>query len=165
MTPSRFVFMEQVKKSPVYKSALRFLNASSKSVAELQQKLETKGFDEVEITAVLEQLNRDRYLDDDHLAQQVIDRYWAEKKMSRVRVEQELRRRLLREDLIQTTLAELDSEQEQIHLKELATKQWNLAEGKDLEKRKYKVAGFLSRYGYDFESVEECLTQLSEGSP
>lgn len=141
-------FKEQDERQKAYEQALRYLSFRARSRQEMERHLSGKGYSPAVVTATIERLGDEGYLDDEDFA-----RFWLENR-ERFRprgqraLRYELRQKGIGDELIDSLLTDLDED-------ELA---WTAVEGKvtqwqnlDEEAFKKKVLGFLSRRGFNYE--------------
>jgi regulatory protein len=144
-------------------AAYRILTYRPRSHAELEQKLREKGFDEAVIEVVLADLERLGYVNDRQFAVQ-----WAAGRLrlrgfGRRRIEQELRRKGISQEVIREAIAEavpLDDEREaavKAAEKKLRTM---LSSGSDVRRR--RLAGFLQRKGFSSEITRSIITLVRQ---
>ena len=141
-------FKVQDERHKAYDQALRYLSFRARSRQEMERHLSGKGYLPEVVTATIERLHRESYLDDEAFA-----RFWLENR-ERFRprgqraLRYELRQKGIADDLIDSLLTDVDED-------ELA---WNAVAGKltqwqhlDEQGLKQKILGFLSRRGFNYE--------------
>ncbi len=131
----------------MFDCAFRFLSYRPRSAAQVHDHLVSRGYSPAAVAAALEKLHSLSYLDDEKFA-----RSWADSRLSRgygpKRIEQELRSKGIRENLIHEVLREtFDSECEANKARALVAKKFN---GQNLTDPKVvrRAVGFLQRRGY-----------------
>ncbi len=141
-------FTSQDERHKAYDQALRYLSFRARSRREMERHLGEKGYSPEVVTATVERLLDESYLDDEAFA-----RFWLENRerfrpRSQRALRYELRQKGIAAELIDSLLTDLDED-------ELA---WAAVEGKviqwqnlDEEEFKKKVLGFLNRRGFNYE--------------
>jgi regulatory protein len=141
-------FTSQDERHKAYDQALRYLSFRARSRREMERHLGEKGYSPQVVTATVERLLDESYLDDEAFA-----RFWLENRerfrpRSKRALRYELRQKGIAAELIDSLLTDLDED-------ELA---WAAVEGKviqwqnlDEEEFKKKVLGFLNRRGFNYE--------------
>jgi regulatory protein len=141
-------FTSQDERHKAYDQALRYLSFRARSRREMEGHLGEKGYSPQVVTATVERLLDESYLDDEAFA-----RFWLENRerfrpRSQRALRYELRQKGIAAELIDSLLTDLDED-------ELA---WAAVEGKviqwqnlDEEEFKKKVLGFLNRRGFNYE--------------
>jgi regulatory protein len=146
--------------------ALRLLAARDRSSAEVRSRLQLSGFSPVTISATITWLAGLGYLDDARFA----ERYTAEKSMAgwgERRIRSELLRKGIDRAAVDVALASVagDEEGEDARMETLMTlvrrrfgRQWQ----GDREGAERRLAGFLARRGYDWDTVAKVARQLDD---
>ncbi|MDR0434682.1 MAG: recombination regulator RecX [Gracilibacteraceae bacterium] len=129
-------------------AALRFLSRRAHTGSELTEKLRKRGFGAEETEAVVARLLECRYIDDEAYARRYC-RLWRERR-SRLRIQCEIRKRGVEEDIIAAALAEeYPPEREVLNCRRaLAEKEGPAAE---------KTAASLYRQGYSAGHIRQAL--------
>ncbi len=146
--------------------AVRFLAYRPRSVAEVRQNLAGKHVPEAAIETTIERLNAMGYLDDAAFA-----RYWVEnrdtfKPRGAVALRYELRQKGIADDIIETTLADLDTTDAAFRAAQEKARRL-----RGLSRREFqtKLGSFLQRRGFDYATTQDVLqqlcTQLVESDP
>lgn len=149
--------------SACYTAALKLLNYKWRSEKELDDRLRQKGFDPDAIATAMARLREEKWLDDKRFATEFV-RSRRGRNLGRFRISQELQARgINREQAKEATAGDPAGERQ--HLVAAATKRINAltrtkgarfvasAEGRR------KLAAYLLRQGYDFQSVLEVLDE------
>ncbi len=139
--------------------ALRLLNYRFRSVAELENRLREKGFDEIEIADEVARLKAERWLDDARFAREyALSR--LRKRFGRRRIERELRDFGVDDSLIREALTEaLGDHPEEANLTALVEKRAKSLTGRygadylDSEPGRKKLVTYLLSQGYDPAAV------------
>ena len=142
-------------------TAYRYLSYRPRSRAEIETKLQDKEFDESIVAAVLADLARLGYVNDEQFA-----RAWARGRVrlrgfGRRRVDQELKAKGVAPEIIGETLAEVFGETSETETAmQVAEKKLRTMQHLEPEARKRRLAGLLERKGYAFSVIWEVLSAL-----
>ncbi len=146
-------------------TAYRYLSYRPRSRAELEAKLHDKGFDDAIVAAVLVDLARLGYVDDERFASQ-----WAE---GRIRLSSHGKRRIARElagkgvdrTIVLRTLTEvLSPDKERELARQTAERKLLTLRACDHETRRRRLSGFLERKGFSYEVIRDILTIMHKGA-
>ena len=141
-------------------AALRFLKIRPRSIAELKEKLEGKGFSSTEIETAVHELIASGLLDD-----RAFTKSWINYRLARPfgfrRIIQELRGKGIDPVIIEQAVAEVKGsyDPESVAL-ELAKRRWQRFSGIELDKKKKRVMDFLLRRGFEVDVVIKVLKKL-----
>lgn len=146
-----------------YKSALtkayQLLSYRSRSEKELREALQKSGFEEETVAAVLAECKRQRYLDDAGFARAFIQNRIRNRPMGRERLALELRQKGIDPETLQAALDEVFTADTVVALADqLAGKQRKKLTTLPPRKAQQKLADFLRRRGFDWETIQ--TTQL-----
>lgn len=142
-------------------AAYRYLSYRPRSRAEMEAKLRDKEFDDPVIAAVLSDLDRLGYLDDEKFSGQ-----WAAgrvrlRSFGRRRVERELQDKGVDRDTVTRTLDEvLPPSVELETAKETAERKLRTLQSFDRETRRRRLAGFLERKGFSYDVIGDVLRNI-----
>ena len=145
-------------------AAYRLLTYRPRSHAELEQKLRERGFDKAVIEAVLADLERLGYINDRQFAGQ-----WAASRLrlkgsGRRRIEQELRRKGISQEVIREAVAEaVSADDEWEAAVKAAEKKLRTMQSVGPDVRRRRLAGFLERNGYSTQIVRSILNSSVGG--
>jgi len=146
-----------------YLAALRLLTGRDYTALALQRKLIQRKFSAVEVTAAVDRLMREGYLQDRRYAERFIQSVCESGRFMGYRLQQELRRRGVPAELISELTQELPDFGEQLdRARDLVAKRYSGFDPKladDRERR--RIAGFLQRRGYGGEVVRRVLDSSS----
>ncbi len=158
--------MEEKELERAKNAVYRYLSYRPRSCAEVENKLREKEYGEAIVKAVLSDLVRFGYLDDEKFAEQ-----WARSRVrlrgfGRSRIERELRGKGVGRDVIREALAGVfeDVSELDVARREAEKKSRSLAR-LDPETRRRRLAGFLERKGFCFETIQAILRDTRAGSP
>jgi regulatory protein len=142
-------------------TAYRFLTYRPRSRAEIIQKLQEKEFEDAIIEAVLADLERLGYVNDQQFAVQ-----WAASRVrlgafGRRRIEQELKKKGIDREVVKQTLADVCGDHAEIETaKKAAERKLASTMSLDRETRRRRLAGFLERKGFSFEVIRSVLKDM-----
>ena len=143
-------------------AGLSLLGYRARASGELAARLRQKGFSPSAIAAAIERLQGWGYLDDEDFAQAWVEQQRAHRPRSRRALQQELRTKGIERDLIETTMATTEIDEESDALR-LARKRWPGLANLPPEVRQRRLTGYLGRRGYGFDIVRKVLSQLESG--
>ncbi len=152
------VLKTQDEHNRAFNQALRFLSYRPRSRLEIERYLRDKSIPETVIDDVIARLEQSQYLDDEAFA-----RFWVENRdQFRPRGERalryELRQKGISDAIIMEVLGNLDDEAAAWHAVKGCLRQWA---GLPAEEFRRKVAGYLSRRGFGYDTVSVILTKAS----
>ena len=132
---------------------------------ELERHLRDRGFDDAEIDADVARLEREGYLDDVALAQNLVGTLQERKGLGRTAIAAELTRRLLAPAAIEYALELVDSSDELSRARELALKRAPQLRHLDRETAVRRLSGYLARRGYGGSTVRAAVDQALAQNP
>ena len=140
-------------------AALRFLKIRPRSIGELKNKLEAKGFSSEDIEANLHDLIASGLLDD-----RAFTKSWINYRLARPfgfrRIIQELKAKGVDQEIIEQAVAEVEGYSSQKAALDLAQRRWQRLPAIDPLKRKKRVMDFLLRRGFEADVVMKVLKKL-----
>ena len=149
---------EQLQKAK--DAAYNYLSYRACSVKEVRDKLAQKEFAEETIEQVVDDLQRQKLLNDREFARRFVEARLGRANGSR-KLAQELRRRGIETEIIDEVLGEfaatLDSEERAIGL--LGKQAWRYR-GLERDKAKRRMLGFLARRGYDAQMARSAVDKV-----
>ena len=144
-----------------YASAIRVLAGRDHSAFELGEKLRTRGFGDEEIDLTVDRLEADGYLDDAKFAEAVAR---SNPHLGRSGLARQMQKKGLDEADWRHLVDAIDSEEE--FSRALAASRKNVSERdlatKSPEVWKRRLAGYLQRRGYGFDTVAQVFRTLEE---
>lgn len=151
---------EENKKAENY--ALKLLSYCSKSEQEIILKMREKGYEPESIKATIDFLKKHQYINDEAYASSLVENRTKSKKLGKARIKQELYRKGISKDIIQNTITEqISPEDEYENALGLAEKKLCTTYKNDDDRSKYqKLGAFLQRKGFDYEVISKVLTKL-----
>ena len=141
-------------------SALRFLKIRPRSITELKEKLEIKGFQTQAIEETIGWLEQTKLLDD-----RAFTKSWIQYRLARPfgfrRIITELKAKGIDGAIIEESIAAIkpDTDETQMAL-ELAKRRWQRLTGVEFIKKKKRIFDFLSRRGFAPDIIFKVLKQL-----
>ncbi len=140
-------------------TAVRFIEYRPRSVVEVRQHLQGKGFSEAAVAQAITRLQELALLDDAAFA-----RYWVEqretfKPRSSRAVAHELRQKGVESQIVETALTELSFDEKDAALRAGQKKARTLA-SLPYEAFAQKLSGYLQRRGFGYGTVKEVIAQL-----
>lgn len=154
-----------------YKSALtkayRLLSYRNRCEKELHEALQKSGFEEETVAAVLAECKRQRYLDDASFARAFIQSRIRNRPMGRERLALELKQKGIEAETLQEALDEVITTDAGVALADqLAEKQRKKLATQPARKAQQKLADFLRRRGFDWETIQatQLWKELGRGS-
>ena len=149
---------EQLQKAK--DAAYDYLSYRAGSVKEVRDKLAQKEFAEETIEQVVDDLQRQKLLNDSEFARRFVEARLGRANGSR-KLAQELRRKGIETEIIDEVLGEfaatLDSEERAIGL--LGKQAWRYR-GLERDKAKRRMLGFLARRGYDAQMARSAVDKV-----
>ena len=141
-------------------AALRFLKIRPRSIAELKEKLEVKGFSSTEIETTLLDLMASGLLDD-----RAFTKSWINYRLARPfgfrRIIQELKAKGIDQEIIEQAVAEVQGSYDpQDVARQLAQRRWQRLPAIDPGKKKKRVLDFLLRRGFDADVSLKVIRKL-----
>ena len=148
--------------------ALRLLGVRARSRHEMRERLLRRGFEDDVVNDVMARLNRAGLLDDSDFAAEWVRSRHAHSGRGRIALKQELRTKGIDAEVIDEALADIDPEAEraaaaQMAAKKLATMRVDLTDRAERDKAFRRLAGMLSRRGYDQSTVIEVVGEVLGG--
>lgn len=140
------------KQSDSLKTAIKLLSIKDRTEVELREKLLKKGFKEKDIKNTIEYLKQKGFIDDNKFIREA-SKIAEEKLLGEMGVKNYLLRKGISGELIDSLpkLDEFTIAQRLIKRKEHLLKEYSD------EKRKQKIAGFLLRRGFSWDTVNRCI--------
>ncbi|MGQ9628697.1 MAG: regulatory protein RecX [bacterium] len=143
------------------RAAYYLLNHRLRSTEELRRKLMEKGYDESSIEEALKEIEEEGYIDDAHFAAEWSRDRMSGKKFGRRRIESELRRMGVSDEIIDE---QLDATYDGVDEVELAVRAISprLRSYRSLDplKARRRAYGFLARKGFDPDTIAEALRRV-----
>ena len=145
-----------------YGAALRILQHRWNSAGELRRKLRLKEFDDDAVSATLERLTSEKWLDDERFAEAFV-RGRTRKRIGTLRVRRELAMAGVDSDIIDRVLAgQRNAEAERATVLELAKKKLAILRGRgeEDERLRQKLSAYLARQGFETSLVIDVVRDV-----
>ncbi|MBI1938789.1 MAG: regulatory protein RecX [Ignavibacteriales bacterium] len=157
--------LSQSEKLKIKDSAFRFLARRHHSSQEIFKKLLNKGYKKEDISAVLEKMKRDGFVDDLLFAKAFAEEKLTKKKLGLIKVKAELMKKGVDRRIIDAALSHADSSMMESNAVLLIEKKMKFLKGKesDEKKIKQKLFSFLYSKGFDSEIITSALNKLNIG--
>ena len=163
ISEDRFLFLiEQNKLFHIKQRAFRLLGRRQHSTSELKRKLWNKDYDSKLIDEVIEDLNKQGYLDDKEFIREFLAEKSKAKSWSSRRIKSELIKKGIAIKLIDETLNDQPEEIEKENLHKLAQKKYEQLIKRNLEPKelKVKLTTFLLSKGFEYDLVREIFSNI-----
>ena len=149
-----------------FAAAVSILAGRARSVAELKQKLRTKGFSEPAIAGAVTRLKKLGFLDDRRLAEQYASSLARNRAFGRFRVEQELRARRIDSSSVEPALkAAYEETNEQALIDRLLEQRIRCSHPPITRARLYSIYQFLRRRGFRTDDIMKAVKARPELAP
>ncbi|MDR1409503.1 MAG: recombination regulator RecX [Oscillospiraceae bacterium] len=143
-----------------YDKALDLLARRAHSRAELERKLLEHGCPKEETNRTLERLTAARLIDDQAYAEHQTERMMKGKGFAPRRIAQELRRRGVDAEAIETTLEAMEDYDPRAAVSALIERKF--ARDLDTEKGRRRVVNALIRMGYDWQNIRAAMREYED---
>ncbi|MHA1887821.1 MAG: regulatory protein RecX [Promethearchaeota archaeon] len=150
--------LEKDTREKAFQKALKFLNYRSRSVHEVEQKIEELGFGKSVIKTVVSELLAKNYLNDREFAENWISSRARSKPRSQKMIRYELRKKFIPEDIIEEAL-EAAPGNDELALR-LGKKYLRRFAHIDEKKFTKKMTGVLARRAFSFSEIKTVLKKL-----
>lgn len=127
---------------------LRQLTMAPRSRKQLADKLAQRGCDDEIARAVLDRMEEVGLIDDEAYAAMLVRSQQAGRGLAKRALAQELRKKGVDDDIVRTTLDEVDPEDEKERARALVAKKMRSMHGLDATVQTRRLAGMLARKGY-----------------
>ncbi len=148
----------QSRGSKAFNAALRYLSYRSRSEHEVRDYLVRKDYDDEIITATIDRLKQNEFVDDRAFAQSWLRSRQASAPRSQRVLRLELMKKRVPRDVIDSVLAEQDAGAETEALRRVAEKKLRLAR---FSQDKQKLTQYLVAQGYSYGDVKGTLDELT----
>lgn len=140
-----------------------FIAHSPRTAAEVLRRLRRAGFDDDIAARTVADLSRAGLIDDRAFARAWVESRSRSKGYGHVRLETELRRKGVDSDIIGEALELVEPEREQATARAVAIRLLGGADIADYGVRR-RLAGFLHRRGYSWETIEQVMADIASNS-
>ncbi|HMS76198.1 regulatory protein RecX [Gordonia sp. (in: high G+C Gram-positive bacteria)] len=145
--------------------ALRLLGVRARSRHEMRERLLRRGFADDVVEDVMARLDRAGLLDDADFAAEWVRSRHAYSGRGRIALKQELRSKGIDAEVIDEALGDISPDAERVNAVSMATKKLaamrvDLTDRAERDKAFRRLAGVLSRRGYDQSTVIDVVTEV-----
>jgi regulatory protein len=163
ISEDRFSFLiEQNKLFHIKQRAFRLLGRRQHSSSELRRKLWNKDYEQKLIDEVIEDLQKNGYLDDKEFIRAFVAEKSKAKNWSSKKIKGELFKRGVASKLIDETLNHQPVESDNESAMKLAKKKYEVLLKRNLEPKdlRNKLSAYLFSKGFDYELIKEVISKL-----
>ena len=139
--------------------ALNILSTADQSEKKIREKL-YDDFEESTIDKVIEFLRRNKFIDDNLLAQKIVNTNLNLNKCGKNRIKQNLYNKGLDASSIIEAMSEIDSDIEFENAMHLAKKRYERVKNEDKRKIYQKISQHLAYKGFDYDIIKRVLNKL-----
>jgi regulatory protein len=156
------LLIEKNKLYHIKQRALRLLGRRQHSISELKRKLWNKDYEQKLIDEVIEDLNKNGYLNDEDFIREFVAEKTKSKSWSTKKVKTELLKRGIENKLIDEMLKGKQGDSDIENATKLAKKKYDLLLKKNLETKnlRNKLCAFLFSKGFDYELIKEVCEKI-----
>lgn len=156
------VFAKAKSKSfnEIYVRASAYCAYQERTQQEVREKLYGQKVDKDMVEEIIARLVSENFLSEERFAKAYAGGKFRMKKWGRLKIIQGLKRKGVSTYCINKGLGEISEEEYEETLKELLTRRMREEKEKDLFKKKFRLASFVIRKGYESELVWEILETL-----
>lgn len=148
----------EVRRAKMY--LVQLLGYRARSESELRSRLQQKQFSESSIDKAVESLRRMGLINDQEFAQAWVRNRLTTGKAGRLRLAQELRARGVDRQVAEGALAEMSEEKELSFALEVGQRRYERLRDEEPEAQRRKLASFLQRRGFSYETVSRVLNRI-----
>ena len=139
--------------------ALNILSKSSQSEKQIQQKL-SKDFEEHTIDRVIEFLQKYKFVDDEDLANRIVNTNVNLNKYGKNKIKQNLYNKGIDKSIIEQAMNEIDSDKEFENALYLGKKRYDRLKNEDPRKDYQKIGNHLAYKGFNYDIIKKVLNRL-----
>ena len=139
--------------------ALNILSKADQSERKIREKLSTD-FEEETIDNVIEFLLKNKFIDDDLLAQKIVNTNVNLNKYGKNKIKQNLYNKGLSKESINEVILEIDVDKEFENAMYLAKKRYERVKNEDKNKIHQKISQHLAYKGFDYDIIKRVLNKL-----
>lgn len=139
--------------------ALNILSKSSQSEKQIQQKL-SKDFEEHTIDRVIEFLQKYKFVDDEDLANRIVNTNVNLNKYGKNKIKQNLYNKGIDKSIIEQAMNEIDSDKEFENALYLGKKRYDRLKNEDPRKAYQKIGNHLAYKGFNYDIIKKVLNKL-----
>ncbi len=149
--------LDEDLKTEVYTKALGYISYKQRTVRETSKRLQKDGYDEKLIEEAISRLSDSGLLNDQSFAEQWVEERQSLKPRSRRALRQELQRKGIPENLIQSAVEDVDDFQTACEI--AAGRVWRYEGLSEFDFRK-KLGTYLAGKGFQFDVIDEVTRKL-----
>ena len=168
ISDDRFSFLiEQNKLFHIKQRAFRLLGRRQHSSSELRRKLWNKDYEQKLIDEVIEDLQKNGYLDDKEFIRAFVAEKSKAKNWSVKKIKGELFKRGVASKLIDEMFSEQQTESDLESAMKLAKKKYEVLMKRNLEPKELrnKLSTYLFTKGFDYDLIKEVCSKIMEAEP
>ena len=139
--------------------ALNILSKADQSEKKIREKLSSE-FEEDTIDIVIEFLLKNKFIDDDLLAQKIVNTNVNLNKCGRNKIKQNLYNKVICIESINEAISEIDKDVEFENAMYLAKKRYERVKNEDKRKIYQKISQHLAYKGFDYDIIKRVLNKL-----
>ena len=139
--------------------ALNILSKSSQSEKQIRQKL-SKDFEEHTIDRVIEFLQKYKFVDDEDLANRIVNTNVNLNKYGKNKIKQNLYNKGIDKSIIEQAMNEIDSDKEFENALYLGKKRYDRLKNEDPRKAYQKIGNHLAYKGFNYDIIKKVLNRL-----
>lgn len=140
--------------------ALKLLDYRPRSRKEIAQRLVRADFAEDVVEETLTRLEDLGFIDDKQFSQGWVNHRLAGKGMGKTRIKWELRQKGITTEVAEEALSAVDADVEYESALESARRRWGKDKDPDERTRRRRLAGYLRRQGFDWDTITKVLNEL-----
>ncbi|MGL6107598.1 recombination regulator RecX [Romboutsia sp.] len=156
-------YLKSILKDEMYlkakNKALNILAKSDQSEKKIREKL-SSDFDDDALDRVIEFLKNNKFIDDDLLAQKIVNTNIHLNKCGKNRIKQNLYNKGIDKSSIHEAISEIDSNVEFENALYLAQKRYNRIKNEDNRKIHQKISQHLAYKGFDYDTIKRVLSKI-----
>jgi regulatory protein len=143
-----------------YAKAAALCSKGEKSSSDIRKKLEEWGLDKYDASAVVEELKREKFIDDERYIKAYVNDKFKFEKWGRIKIRFQLKQKGLSDDLIRVGLNEIDEEKYiKLLLQTMRDKAKTIKSGDKYEKMA-KIIRFAQNRGFEPEYIHRHLNTI-----
>jgi regulatory protein len=154
--------MKEVDFSAAKSKMMAFCAYQERCRQEVFQKLEKFELTKEQESALVAELELERYLDEARFTKSYAEGKFRVKKWGRIRIKMELKRRNIPEELIRESIAGIDGDKYFEALMELIEKKLRTLQRKDQDEQKQKILRFAYSGGFEPDLILDALKEVQK---
>ena len=139
--------------------ALNILSKADQSEKKIREKLSSE-FEEDTIDIVIEFLQKNKFIDDDLLAQKIVNTNVHLNKCGKNKIKQNLYNKGISKESINDAISEIDHDVEFENAMHLAKKRYERIKNEDKRKIYQKISQHLAYKGFDYDTIKRVLNKV-----